>query len=499
MKISYNDLLATLTSFPALKPLKESFLPHLIDITEVRHFQKGDVVMVQGEYEELCCFVLSGSVQTRVKNKEGKSKKKYTLKKVAFFGEMATLSPVPRAAGVRCKEKTTLLYLNKNALFSLMDHSNEFKNMVHQKYRKTFLCTDLKKNNLFSGLPDNFFSELERITQIRTYKHDETLLSPQNTSNDFLIILHGFARVLLPENPKQQTSLAENAFKVSGYLEPGDHFGDIPLLAKRPRVSIVQAITRLHILKIDGPSFEIILEKYLQQNELLRQVITNRKKQTFKFPNDKEDQKFLDWAISSHIVDSESVLLIDLDRCVRCETCITTCKFLHGDSRLRLTGYTYRNILIPTSCRHCTDPECLKGCPTGAIYRNFSGEVVHKSTCIACNNCVKNCPWHNIALVDRKKHQKRPLFSLLNKNFWKKRIARRGSAVEVVYNKKENRLHSQAEPQKKLPIPKIAATCNNCQEYSKMGCVQNCPTGATKSVRPRKYFKQLKKDFMEKK
>ncbi|MBI5184604.1 MAG: 4Fe-4S binding protein [Nitrospinae bacterium] len=55
-------------------------------------------------------------------------------------------------------------------------------------------------------------------------------------------------------------------------------------------------------------------------------------------------------------------------------------------------------LLLPTSCRHCEDPSCMSRCPTGAISRDFSGEIYHKDFCAGCGNCAKNCPYGNISM-----------------------------------------------------------------------------------------------------
>lgn len=44
-------------------------------------------------------------------------------------------------------------------------------------------------------------------------------------------------------------------------------------------------------------------------------------------------------------------------------------------------------------CRACKDPPCAKVCPTKALAERAGGGVrLNYKKCIACGNCVSNCP-----------------------------------------------------------------------------------------------------------
>ena len=102
------------------------------------------------------------------------------------------------------------------------------------------------------------------------------------------------------------------------------------------------------------------------------------------------------------LIHGESVLLIDLETCTRCDDCVRACADTHGGTpRFIREGQKYRNWSITVACYQCTDPVCMIGCPTGAITRPIGTlEVtVNKDTCIGCHNCVRRCPWGNIIEV----------------------------------------------------------------------------------------------------
>jgi Fe-S-cluster-containing dehydrogenase component len=110
----------------------------------------------------------------------------------------------------------------------------------------------------------------------------------------------------------------------------------------------------------------------------------------------------LQFAMLSGLVHGDSVLLIDLERCTRCDECVRACADTHaGVPRFIREGDRFRNFSVPTACYHCLDPVCMIGCPTGAISRPLgtSEVVIDARTCIGCQNCVNRCPWDNIQTV----------------------------------------------------------------------------------------------------
>ena len=93
--------------------------------------------------------------------------------------------------------------------------------------------------------------------------------------------------------------------------------------------------------------------------------------------------------------EATDILLIDESLCVRCDNCEKACAETHGGtSRLdREAGPTFASVHVPTSCRHCEHPHCMKDCPPDAIHRAPNGEVFIADNCIGCGNCERNCPY----------------------------------------------------------------------------------------------------------
>jgi len=114
-------------------------------------------------------------------------------------------------------------------------------------------------------------------------------------------------------------------------------------------------------------------------------------------------------------------LVIDLDTCVGCHACVTSCKEWNtGGHMAPLTDYdphgpdpdgvwfnrvhTYehtradgasRTMHFPRSCLHCDKPDCVTVCPTGASYKRASDGIVlvDEQKCIGCKLCSWACPY----------------------------------------------------------------------------------------------------------
>lgn len=109
-----------------------------------------------------------------------------------------------------------------------------------------------------------------------------------------------------------------------------------------------------------------------------------------------------DFLIDNHLVNGTQAMVINLDRCTRCDDCVTGCASTHQrDPRFVRHGLTHGNLMVANACMHCVDPVCLIDCPTGAIHRPLGGglTVIQDSTCIGCGACAHNCPYDNIRMV----------------------------------------------------------------------------------------------------
>jgi Fe-S-cluster-containing dehydrogenase component len=101
-------------------------------------------------------------------------------------------------------------------------------------------------------------------------------------------------------------------------------------------------------------------------------------------------------------VQSEYVLIIDLNKCTGCGACVQACtqrnNLPEGTSfirRLRKQEAESEDCwCLTVQCQHCQDAPCQKVCPAGATYHHPSGVVlVNQSVCVGCKYCAVACPY----------------------------------------------------------------------------------------------------------
>lgn len=97
-------------------------------------------------------------------------------------------------------------------------------------------------------------------------------------------------------------------------------------------------------------------------------------------------------------------MVVDLNRCVGCQTCTIACKHANDTP----PGVQWRRVLdveqgtfpdverlfLVVGCQHCAEPPCVPVCPTGATGQRADGLVtMDYDTCIGCGYCAVACPY----------------------------------------------------------------------------------------------------------
>ena len=99
----------------------------------------------------------------------------------------------------------------------------------------------------------------------------------------------------------------------------------------------------------------------------------------------------MEFVTKNRFYNGTETMVIDMDRCTRCDDCVRACAATHNNNpRFLRHGPIHNNLMVAQACMHCTDPICMIGCPTGAIHREtFRGNVViNPDSCIGCSACA---------------------------------------------------------------------------------------------------------------
>ena len=479
------EMVGFLSEAPFFSGAPVKALESLVIDGDIVSFSAGDVLMREGDYEMICYVTLSGRFKISVTDKQtGRTRVVRIVGPGEILGEMSVLSGNPRLARVECLDAAVALKVHKNELLRFLDAAPEVKRRIDDDYKERALASALRRIDVFSLVDDLSMADLAKKVELCVYRKNQRIFQAGDEADAFYLIRYGYVRLSrrMAEEDKvffdsrfdkeKSLSLAtaggDKEF-IMAYLGPGSYFGERALLEKRERVSSATAVTRVELVKIGGDDFNEFIRRHPLVRDRLAAAAPSLEMKSREEKAKLKDQEMLTWAEEHDIFGSESILLLDLNQCVRCLHCIDVCAKLHdGVTRITHNGIRYKNVLIPTSCRHCREPTCMIGCPTGAIQRDIHGEVYHTSECIGCGNCASRCPFGNISIVETEPEGKRR--------------AGGGWLLSGLLGER---------PAEDAHVRRRAVKCDLCLGYDHVGCQHNCPAGAIKSVNPSEYFSAL--------
>ena len=92
--------------------------------------------------------------------------------------------------------------------------------------------------------------------------------------------------------------------------------------------------------------------------------------------------------------------------CLGCHLCEYNCAFANSGVKDMVTALkgkvinpnirveeTNDKITFAVSCRHCSDPLCIKGCISGALHKENGVVKIDRDKCVGCYTCVLLWPY----------------------------------------------------------------------------------------------------------
>mgnify|MGYP006280635671 FL=1 len=319
-----------------------------------------------------------------------------------LFGEMTCMSSYPRSATVRAKTRVSLLEIQRNVLYTLQ-RSKKAKGMLDEVYRRRSIDSHLRGVPMFAdAIPDPaefraFVESLRDKVRLVRLNPGDTVFRQGDPADYFYLVRVGFVKI---SNRKAGSDLA------IAYIGPGGHFGEIALLSrveelggKVPpgvRTATVTALDHVDLVAIAPDDFRDIMGRFPAIREGIIREANRRIDQHARMNRGTADATLGEF-LRQGLMDAQSLLVLDLAKCTRCDECTKACADAHqGVTRLVREGLRFENFLVASSCRSCLDPHCMVGCPVGSIRRRASREIVIEDWCIGCGKCAENCPYGNI-------------------------------------------------------------------------------------------------------
>lgn len=313
-----------------------------------------------------------------------------------IFGEIGALNGWPQSVTARAATTCTLLQIRVPALRTLKSRSPSLKARLDEVYRERALLRQLRTTPLLEGCSDQVVNGLARRVELVSCDPGEKIAVEGNRADALYLVRSGFLKL------SQKVGEGEAEVVVT-YVSKGMTFGDVELLIEGLETwhFSVTSVGYSELVKIARPDFaDVMKDNPDVERRLWEGAITRIEESgyTRKHPSSSD---LMDFGLAKGLVQGNSILVIDLDVCTRCDDCVRGCADTHGGRpRFVREGDKYGGFLVARSCYHCEDPVCLVGCPTGAIRRANVGDVVEisDSLCIGCGVCAENCPYDAIIM-----------------------------------------------------------------------------------------------------
>jgi CRP-like cAMP-binding protein/Fe-S-cluster-containing hydrogenase component 2 len=423
---------------PLLEGLPEKMAARVAREAQILSFMPGHVICRQGEYEDIFYLILAGEVEVTTSTQNRGRIVLGTLAAGDFFGEMGPLSGQPRTATVTARERTIVLAFPKETFHALHKGETRLKQAIDGKYIERSLRTHLRQVSIFSGLSDRELDELAGRIKLRSFKKGEVIIRQGEEGDSLYLVRSGFVKVSLGDLRQE---------KILTYLREGSYFGETALIRQEKRNANVVAMTPVEAVQIFKADVEHLLAQNPQIAEEFERAMVERDRDTADVLKDESRARAISFVVKKGLAQAREVLVIDQEKCLECDLCVDSCRAVHGHSRLIRRGSRLGRILVPTSCFHCQNPECLL-CPFGGIVRDKHGEIHHTEACNGCGGCARRCPYGNILIV------------------------READA-------------SGTETQK-------VVKCDMCVDFAQVACVYNCPAGAAHLLAPEELIERFR-------
>lgn len=423
--------------------------------SEVLLPEPGDVVVKFNDYTNTFFSVLGGEVHIRLDPDD--PARTIPLGAGKFFGEMSLISGRRRTATIHAGEDCILIETPRRSMNKLIQSVESVRRAIDEVFLQRAI-----RVHIAPEVPEDELTDVVHTAMTQRFGAGDLLFKEGDVGDSLHLIRSGSVTVAHNIGGKET---------VFAYLSSGNYVGELALLTDAPRTATVRAAAVTETIKLQGQEFKALLARNPSLQKTLQEKAQQRLRDNARGRAKGRTGSVIEYLVEQGVGEATDVLLIDESLCVRCDHCERACAETHKGTSLlkREAGPTFANVHVPTSCRHCEHPHCMKECPPDAIHRAPDGEVFIADNCIGCGNCVQNCPYGVIQMAIKADPPQPGL--------WQWLLMGKGKAPGE--NKPVGDEHSS----------KKAVKCDMCKDQDGgPACVRACPTGAAIRVSPQDFM-----------
>jgi CRP-like cAMP-binding protein/Fe-S-cluster-containing hydrogenase component 2/thioredoxin reductase len=448
----FSSVVAALEKVQTAVPLLATITPlqlreFMID-SDIRTPKSGEVLFKRNDYTNSFYCIVAGQVEILVDEAAGK---RVALGPGEFFGEMSLISGRRRSATVFAGANCVLIETPRRSMTKLINSVDAVKKLVDRTFVERAIRARFGDEATSAQI-----KEVVSGASLQRFKAGEVLFREGDDGDCLHLVRVGSLTISRAIGGRDI---------VLSYVPAGNYVGEMAIIGGSKRSATAKAAVATETIRVERDAFR----KLLGQNPLLRaklaQEVKQRTAENITMQAAASGGDIISFLVGQGLGEATDVLLIDESLCVRCDNCEKACAETHGGtSRLdREAGPTFANVHVPTSCRHCEHPHCMKDCPADAIHRAPNGEVYIADNCIGCGNCERNCPYGVIHMSAKPKKKPGLLQWLL--------LGAGPGPGESPYDPDSHE--------------KKAVKCDMCKDIKGgASCVRACPTGAAIRISP---------------
>ena len=423
--------------------------------SDIRTPKPGETIFSRNDYTNSFFSIVEGEVQVVV---DEAANKRITLRRGEFFGEMSLISGRRRSATVQAGANCVLIETPRRSMNRLIASVEAVKRQIDE----VFILRALQSRFAPEASADQL-ADVVAAARLERFKAGDVLFNEGEVGDCLHLVRVGSLTISRNIGGKDV---------VLSYVPAGNYVGEMALMGESRRSATARAAIASETVRLDGESFKKLVNRIpvlrlRLQSEYRQRTAANLAMQALPSGGD-----VISFLLAQGAGEATDILLIDESLCVRCDNCEKACAETHGGtSRLdREAGPTFASVHVPTSCRHCEHPHCMKDCPPDAIHRAPNGEVFIADNCIGCGNCERNCPYGVIHMAYKPPKKPGLVQWLL--------FGRGPGPGEAPHDSHE---HTAGEIKK-------AVKCDMCKDLSGgPACVRSCPTGAAIRISPEEF------------
>ncbi len=433
----------------------------------------------QGDLEAELMLVLAGRVQAELAEVGRGTQTLYDLLPGQWCGEITALSHRPAPFSATAAEPSEVIAIDARLLKKLYDEDEGVKAAIDATYLERGLRLHLRASPLLAGLTDAELQAIEKQAELLTLEEDAELAAQDAAADTFYLVRSGGIACEQASDQGWRTiayamansSFGEHAVSTGGATWPGR----------------LRAMMRTELVALPRAAFDSLRS----QNPSALEAATFAANTDLAMPTPEpaRARDELNVMVGKQSFKGGEALVIDRDKCIRCNVCVESCRDVHDDGIPRLSKVGTRvatGDVIITACYSCAVPGCMEACGYGAIRRDRQGLIrfVHDN-CVGCAKCItEGCPYGVIRMVEPElapEPAKTSGIDWLRELFWlggKKIPPPRAPMPAMLANPGGEAVAVQGK----------AIKCDLCAGLPFEACVYNCPTTAITRRRPEELF-----------